>query len=201
MDEIVYKILVLGDSSVGKSSLMMRFADNYYEENNVSTIGIVSKKKDIIINNQKIILNIFDTSGQERYHSISKNYIRNSDGIIFVFDLTNGITFDNIKRWLMNCEDLIQDFQKIVVGNKLDLENREVDKERIEKFCGENNLKYFETSARNNINVGRIFKELAKLILDSKQKKNEEKYEKDKKIPKLTSFKKEKSKDQKRRCC
>ncbi len=200
MDEIVYKILLLGDSSVGKSSLMMRFADNYYEENNVSTIGIVSKKKDIIINNQKIILNIFDTSGQERYHSISKNYIRNSDGIIFVFDLTNGTTFDNIKRWLMNCEDLIQDFQKIVVGNKLDLENREVDKERIEKFCGENNLKYFETSARNNINVGRIFKELAKLILDSKQI-NKEKNEKNKKIPKLTTLTKEKFKDQKRRFC
>ena len=201
MDEIVYKILLLGDSSVGKSSLMMRFADNYYEENNVSTIGIVSKKKDIIINNQKIILNIFDTSGQERYHSISKNFLRNSDGIIFVFDLTNETTFDNIKRWLITCDEVIQDFQKIVVGNKLDLENREVDKERIEKFYGEKNLKYFETSARNNINVGRMFKELAKLILDSKQKKNEEKYEKDKKIPKLTSFKKEKSKDQKRRCC
>jgi len=201
MDEIVYKILLLGDSSVGKSSLMMRFADNYYEENNVSTIGVVSKKKDIIINNQKIILNIFDTSGQERYRSISTNFLRNSDGIIFVFDLTNGTTFDNIKRWLITCDEVIQDFQKIVVGNKLDLENREVDKERIEKFCEEKNLKYFETSARNNINVRRMFKELAKLILDSKQKKNEEKYEKVKKIPKLTSFKKEKSKDKKRRFC
>ena len=201
MDEIVYKILLLGDSSVGKSSLMMRFADNYYEENNVSTIGVVSKKKDIIINNQKIILNIFDTSGQERYRSISTNFLRNSDGIIFVFDLTNGTTFDNIKRWLITCDEVIQDFQKIVVGNKLDLENREIDKERIEKFCEEKNLKYFETSARNNINVRRMFKELAKLILDSKQKKNEEKYEKVKKIPKLTSFKKEKSKDKKRRFC
>ena len=200
MDEIVYKILLLGDSSVGKSSLMMRFADNYYEENNVSTIGIVSKKKDIIINNQKIILNIFDTSGQERYRSISTNFLRNSDGIIFVFDLTNGTTFDNIKRWLITCDEVIQDFQKIVVGNKLDLENREVDKERIEKFCGENNLKYFETSARNNINVGRIFKELAKLILDSKQI-NKEKNEKNKKIPKLTTLTKEKFKDQKRRFC
>ena len=181
--------------------LWMRFADNYYEENNVSTIGVVSKKKDIIINNQKIILNIFDTSGQERYRSISTNFLRNSDGIIFVFDLTNGTTFDNIKRWLITCDEVIQDFQKIVVGNKLDLENREVDKERIEKFCEEKNLKYFETSARNNINVRRMFKELAKLILDSKQKKNEEKYEKVKKIPKLTSFKKEKSKDKKRRFC
>ena len=200
MDEIVYKILLLGDSSVGKSSLMMRFADNYYEENNVSTIGVVSKKKDIIINNQKIILNIFDTSGQERYRSISTNFLRNSDGIIFVFDLTNGTTFDNIKRWLITCDEVIQDFQKIVVGNKLDLENREVDKERIEKFCEEKNLKYFETSARNNINVRRMFKELAKLILDSKQI-NKEKNEKNKKIPKLTTLTKEKFKDQKRRFC
>ena len=196
MDEIVYKILLLGDSIVGKSSLMIRYVDNFYEENNVSTIGIVSKKKDLIINNQKIILNIFDTCGQERYHSLAKNFLNNSDGIIFVFDLTNGTTFDGIKRWLITCDEQIQGFQKILVGNKLDLENREVDKERIEKFCQEKNLKYFETSARNNINVERIFKEIAKLILNSKQK-----IEKSNTITKLKSFKKDKSKDIKRRCC
>lgn len=206
MDEIVYKILLLGDSTVGKSSLMIRFTDNYYEENNVSTFGVDSKKKIIEINNQKIRLNIYDTCGQERYRSLAKNFLQNSNGIIFVFDLTNGTTFDNIERWLMTCDDVIGDFQKIVVGNKLDLENREIDKERAVKFCKEHNLKYFETSAKKDINVERIFKEIARLILDSKQKnekievkgKDKEK-ENSQKITKLTNKKDESKK--KKKCC
>ena len=106
----------------------------------------------------------------------------------------------------MTCDDVIGDFQKIVVGNKLDLENREIDKERAVKFCKEHNLKYFETSAKKDINVERIFKEIARLILDSKQKnekievkgKDKEK-ENSQKITKLTNKKDEPKK--KKKCC
>ena len=174
MNEIVFKLLLLGDSTVGKTSLMIRFCDNFYEENKVSNIGTIFKSKEIEINNQKIELNIYDTSGQERYRSLAKNYLRNANGIIFVFDLTNDNTFENITNWLNNCNDVINNYQKILVGNKLDLEDKQIDERRVEKFCSENNMKYFEASAKNGKNVEIIFKEIALLILDDKQKKEKE---------------------------
>ena len=175
MDEILYKILLLGDSDVGKSSLMIRFTDNFFEENNVSTIGIVSKRKKIKINNRKINLDIYDTSGQERYHSIAKNYIYNSNGIIFVFDLNKEKTFKSITNWLTTCDDIIKDYPKILVGNKLDLEDREIDAKIAEELCEKHKMKYYETSAKKDINVNKIFYEIARLILDSKQKEEKEK--------------------------
>ena len=170
MNEIKFNILILGDSCVGKTSLMFKFTDNFYEENQTSTIGIAYKDKAIKINNQKIILNIYDTSGQERYHSLTKSYLRNADGVIFVFDLTNEKTFENIQKWLITCDDVIENLNKIIVGNKLDLENREIDTERAEIFCEKYNMKYFETSAKRGTNVEKIFEEITRLILDNKQK-------------------------------
>lgn len=170
MNEIKFNILILGDSCVGKTSLMFKFTDNFYEENQTSTIGIAYKDKAIKINNQKIILNIYDTSGQERYHSLTKSYLRNADGLIFVFDLTKEKTFENIQKWLITCDEIIENFNKIIVGNKLDLENREIDTERAEIFCEKYNMKYFETSAKRGTNVEKIFEEITRLILDNKQK-------------------------------
>ena len=170
MNEIKFNILILGDSCVGKTSLMFKFTENFYEENQVSTIGIAYKDKAIKINNQKIILNIYDSSGQERYHSLTKSYLRNADGLIFVFDLTNEKTFENIQKWLITCDEIIENFNKIIVGNKLDLENREIDTERAEIFCEKYNMKYFETSAKRGTNVEKIFEEITRLILDNKQK-------------------------------
>ena len=208
MDEIAFNILLLGDSSVGKTSLMLRFSKDLYEDNKVSTIGLALETKNIEINSQKITLNIYDTSGQERYHSLAKSYLRKVDGIIFVFDLTSEKSFDNIIKWLTTCEDIIQDFQKIIVGNKMDLENREIDIERAENFSKKYKMKFFQTSAKNDINVERIFNEIAKLILESKQKikkievneiDKEKEDEKSQKNIKLTN-KKKKSKKKKKFC-
>ena len=174
MNEISVKIILLGDSSVGKSSLMLRFTDNIYEENKVSTIGVEFKNKYIKINNQKIKLIIYDTSGQERYHSLSKSFIRKAKGIIFVFDLTNEASFENINNWLMTSNDVIQNYKKILVGNKLDLNNGQIDTKRIEKFCEKHNMEYFEASAKKGTNVNKIFNEIARLILDIKQNKEKE---------------------------
>ena len=174
MNEISVKIILLGDSSVGKSSLMLRFTDNIYEENKVSTIGVEFKNKYIKINNQKIKLIIYDTSGQERYHSLSSSFIRKAKGIIFVFDLTNEASFENINNWLMTSNDVIQNYKKILVGNKLDLNDRQIDTKRIEKFCAKHNMEYFEASAKKGTNVDKIFNEIARLILDIKQNKEKE---------------------------
>ena len=97
MDEITLKILLLGDSSVGKNSLILKFTNKEFDENSYSTIGAEFKNKVIQIDNKQIKLNIFNTAGQEKYRSISKNLIRNVNGIIFVFDLSNIDSFQNIK--------------------------------------------------------------------------------------------------------
>ena len=204
MDEIKYKILLLGDSAVGKSSLMIRFTDNFFEINNVSTIGIASKIKKIKINNQKIKLDIYDTGGQERYHSIAQNYIRNANGIIFVFDLNQEKTFKNITNWLTTCDEVIKDYPKILVGNKLDLEDREIDTKEAEELCEKHKMKYFETSAKKDINVEKIFYEIARLILDSKQKEeNEKENEKENELSiqnSIITIKNNKEK-KKKKCC
>ena len=173
MDEITLKILLLGDSSVGKSSLMLRFTDNTFEENFGSTIGAEFKNKDIQINDEKIKLHILDTAGQERYRSVAKNFIRKVGGIIFVFDLSNNDSFENIKDWLMTADDANNNYQKILVGNKLDIPERKIDKERAEKFSKKYNMKYFETSAKEGTNVELIFKEIAELILSNKPEKED----------------------------
>ena len=168
MDEIIFRVLLLGDSNVGKTSLMIRFTDNSFEENSASTIGIEFKNKEIELNEKKIKLNILDTAGQEKYLSVAKNFIRNGDGIIFTFDLTNEKSFKSIKNWLMTSEEVNQGFQKILVGNKFDLSDKKVNKETAEKFCEKYQMKYFEVSAKNGTNVELIFREIAQFILANK---------------------------------
>ena len=170
-DEIIIKVLLLGDSNVGKTSLMIRFTDEIFEDNSASTIGVEFKNKIIELNGKKIKLHILDTAGQEKYLSVAKNFIRNVDGIIFTFDLTQKITFENIKTWLMTSDEITQGYQKILVGNKSDLPDKEIDKEKAENFGKKYEMKYFETSAKDGTNVEIIFKEIAQLILENKSAK------------------------------
>ena len=114
-----------------------------------------------------------DTAGQEKYRSITKNFIRNADGIIFVFDLSDKDSFKNIKDWLITTDEVKNNFQKILVGNKLDLPKREIEKEIAEKYSENHGMNYFETSAKDGTNVELIFKEIAGLILSKKSEKIE----------------------------
>ena len=172
-DEIVIKVLLLGDSNVGKTSLMLRYTDDIFEENAASTIGVEFKNKKIELNGKKIKLHILDTAGQEKYRSVSKNFIRSGDGIIFTFDLTEEKTFKSIKDWLITSEEINQGFQKILVGNKLDLPNKKINKEIVDKFYERNKIKmeYFEVSAKDGKNVEQIFREITQLILANKSEK------------------------------
>ena len=169
MSGICLKILLCGDSSVGKTTLLLRYVDDKFTETHMTTIGVENKDKLINIKGKEINLQIWDTSGQERFQSITKNFFRNADGIIFVFDITKEDSFEHIKNWLTNSEDCKKDFKKILVGNKLDLEEeREVNKERMEKFAEKSNMKCFEISAKRGVNVELIFREIAELILANK---------------------------------
>ena len=169
MSGINLKILLVGDSAVGKTTLILKYVDGKFSDSHITTIGFEYKDKEITVNDRKINLQIWDTSGQERYRSITKNFYRNAHGILFVFDVTNQTSFDHLKDWLNSSNECDIDFKKIIVGNKIDLNGRVVNKETMEFFAEKNQIKKsYETSAKDGTNVDLIFKEMAELILANK---------------------------------
>ena len=169
--DITLKILLIGDSYVGKTSLLLQYIERECPENHMATIGVEFRDKIIQIDNKKVKLQVWDTSGQERYRSITKNFYRNADGVMFVCDVTKEKTFDNIKNWLIDSEQNANNsnFKKILVGNKIDLkEERAIDTEQLQNFANKKEMNFYETSAKDGTNVDHIFTELAKLILEDK---------------------------------
>ena len=163
-----FRICVIGDANVGKTSLLTRYCDNVFKENYNNTIGVdfrvVSLKyKDILAK-----VHIWDTAGQERFKSISMNYFRSSHGFIFIYDITNKNSFNNINKWI----DLAVSNNRIsvvnfLVGNKNDMEeNREVSVEEAKEFANLRRLFFLETSAKNNSNVEKAFEYLAFKLID-----------------------------------
>ena len=147
-----YKIILVGDASVGKTNLLTQYVDEKFTENNISTVGIEFKNKIIELKNgMKIRLQIWDTSGQEKFMSLTKNYFRGCNLALFVFDVTNKASFDDIQMWLNSFKDVNGEKSKrVLIGNKIDLKNRVVEKEEAENFAKENDLQYFEISVKEN---------------------------------------------------
>lgn len=170
-DQINLKILILGDSSVGKTSLLLKYTDGYFPTIYVATIGVEYKIKKITINNININLQIWDTAGQERFRSITQSFIKGADGILYVYDITQKKTFDDLKTWISQSEESAEGFKKIIVGNKVDLEDeRVISKEKLQKFCDDRNIQGFEVSAKIGKNLCECFEALAKLIVGDKTK-------------------------------
>ena len=169
--DITLKLLILGDSNVGKTSLLLTYVDNYFPDSHVATIGIDYKIKEVDINGLKLKLQIWDTSGQERFRSMTHNFLKNANGIAFVYDITNKKSFEGVKNWIKDAENNGNGFEKILIGNKIDLEGkREVSHDYAEKYANKKKIKTFETSAKTNINVNEPFDYLAKLIIKDKTK-------------------------------
>ena len=169
MTEISVKILIVGDSSVGKTSLLLQYTDNVYPIEHIATVGIEYKIKIIQYRNFKIKLQIWDTAGQERFHSITNNFFHNADGVLFVYDITNLKSFRGAKNWIWEAKQVGNFFQKILIGNKLDLEKqREVPLKELKDFCKEENIEFFETSVKNNINLNQAFNKMVALIFKDK---------------------------------
>ena len=147
-----YKLILIGDSTVGKTNLLTQYVDEKFSPNNISTIGIEFKNKIIELKDgRKFRLQIWDTSGQEKFMSLTKNYFRGCNAALFVFDVTNHTSFDNIPKWLDLYKDVNGENSKIVlIGNKIDLGDREVDEKEAEDFAKERDLQYFELSAKEN---------------------------------------------------
>ena len=171
MSEITFKILVLGDSNVGKTSLLLSYVDNFFPESHIATIGVEYKLKSITVKNIDVKLQLWDTSGQERFRSITSNFLRNADGIIFVYDITNKKSFDGLKGWIRDAENVGGGFEKIIIGNKSDLEGkRQVSLEVLEKYGEKKKMRFFETSAKMDVNVKQSFDTIASLIVGNKTK-------------------------------
>ena len=158
----VYKVLLLGDSTVGKTCFLMRYTDNTFQEIHMSTIGLDYRLKTMTLNSGKQVkVQIWDTAGQDRFRAITKNYYKGAHGIILIYDVTNQITFDNVTNWITQIKEEASDKVTIfLVGNKIDDEkNRKVETEEGKKLAEEFKLKFYETSAKIGTNVETTFKD------------------------------------------
>ncbi|XP_067936571.1 ras-related protein Rab-10-like [Watersipora subatra] len=166
--DLLFKLLLIGDSGVGKTCLLFRFSDDAFNTTFISTIGIDFKIKTVELGGKKIKLQIWDTAGQERFHTITTSYYRGAMGIILVYDITNQRSFDNITKWLRNIDEHAnEDVEKMILGNKCDMEDkRQVSHERGMMVAKEHSIPFLETSAKSNVNVEQAFLKLAQAILD-----------------------------------
>ena len=166
--EPLYKILLLGDSSVGKTCFFMRYIQNTFQETHLSTIGLESKTKDVNLDDGRTIkIQLWDTAGQERFHSITKNYYKTAHGIILIYDVTQRFTYDNIKNWVKQIrEEVSPKVTIILVANKIDVDKRAVDKEEGEKIAQECGIPYFECSAKTGENIDSTFNEVVKKTVE-----------------------------------
>ena len=172
LDEIRLNILLIGDSTSGKTQLLLRYVDEFFPEMHLATIGVEFKCKKIKLNDININLQIWDSVGQERFRSISKNLIINSNGLIFVYDITNKSSFSLIKDIYKNIKDIKPENVKvIIVGNNKEMENeRQVSKDMVKSFCEKHNIESIEVSSRLGTNVSKCFETLTKLIIGNKSK-------------------------------
>ena len=150
-------LLVIGDSTVGKTSILSRYTKGVFNANFLATIGLDYFSKDEVINNKTVRIKIWDTAGVNKFHSLVKGFFRNAQGIMVVYDVTNIETYENVKYWTQSIKtQLGNDINKIaviIIGNKIDCKEREVNKEEANIYCSELGYPYFETSAKTGENI------------------------------------------------
>ncbi|KAL7264997.1 hypothetical protein ACSBR1_002863 [Camellia fascicularis] len=165
--DYLIKLLLFGDSGVGKSCLLLRFSDDSFTTSFITTIGIDFKLRTIELDGKRIKLQIWDTAGQERFRTITTAYYRGAMGILLVYDVTDESSFNNIKNWINNIEQHASDnVNKMLVGNKADMDEskRAVPTSWGQALADEYGIKFFETSAKTNLNVEQVFFSIARDI-------------------------------------
>ena len=173
--DYIFKVLLLGNSDVGKSSIILRYVEQTWSDIFVPTIGVDFKVKTLQINKKNVKMQIWDTAGQERFRTVVSSYFKGSHGIFIIYDITNRESFKNLENWLGEIEKNASDkVLKILIGNKCDLEQeREIQFEEGQAFANRNGMQFVETSAKNNTNINEAFEALAKLMI---QFSNENKF-------------------------
>ena len=170
--ETLYKVLVIGDTSVGKTSFIMRYADNIFQESYIATIGMDYKLKNINLENGKLVkLQIWDTAGQEKFHSITKSFYKGANGIILIYSVIDNNSLNNVKKWMESIKAQVpDDVAVILVGNKRDDEEmRQVTAEQGEDMAENYKLPFFECSAKTGDNLDAAFDKLVKMMLEISQ--------------------------------
>ena len=202
--ELNYKLLFLGDTSVGKTSLLLRYTEDKFDSS-LPTLGVDVKYKYLTYENKKIRLDIWDTAGQERFRGIAKNYFRGANGIIFVFDISNKDTFNKLKVWMSDAkQNMRPGTEMVIAANKIDLEKkRAVSKETIEEFGEKNNIKIFNTSAKTGEGVGEVITDLVSKLYNNKSIGNieeDDEYSQRRNSVMLDEKKHENNKENKNKC-
>ena len=194
-NKIDIKIITLGDSHVGKSSLIIRYIENNFSQTYITTMGFDLKIKQITLKDgTEAQLMIFDTAGQERFKSLAQSYVKKADGILFVYDISERETFQSVESWMENAEYMNEKLPSILIGNKSDLNNdRQVSFEEGKKKAEEYEFPFYETSCKTGENVEKCFIELAELVYGKAGKKPSKKSGQE--------LKRTKSKSKKKRCC
>ncbi|ETE69393.1 Ras-related protein Rab-3D [Ophiophagus hannah] len=166
--DYMFKLLIIGNSSVGKTSFLFRYADDSFTSDFVSTVGIDFKVKTVYRNEKRVKLQIWDTAGQERYRTITTAYYRGAMGFLLMYDISNQESFNAVQDWATQIKTYSWDnAQVILVGNKCDLEdNRVIPTEDGKRLADELGLEFFEASAKDNINVKQVFERLVDIICE-----------------------------------
>ncbi|AYV78944.1 MAG: Ras-related protein Rab-1A, partial [Edafosvirus sp.] len=167
--------VIVGDSGVGKSCILLRFTDNNFNESFISTIGVDFRMRTLTIDNQIVKFQIWDTAGQERFKTITTAYYRGSDGIIFVYDVTSPDSFNNIQQWIEDVTHQVgPNITKLLIGNKADLfELRQVKDVDAQNYADKLGILFIETSAKTSTNIDNAFITIASELLKRKKIKSE----------------------------
>ena len=169
-------LITLGDGQVGKTSLILRYTNDYFGNNYIATIGFDYKfKNEKLKNGEEITVKIFDTAGQEKYRSLAANFLKKADGIILVYDITYKISFENLNKWLKDINENAKGLPIVLIGNKTDLEeNREVSKEEGNEFAKKINeeIEFYEASCKTGENIKEAIRFLVEKIYKKYQGKN-----------------------------
>ena len=177
----IIKILTLGDTLVGKSSIVLRFSDNRFDDNQLATIGIDYKTKYIKVKDASVKVLLWDTAGQEKFRNIARQYYKGANGVLLIYDVCDRKTYERIGFWMdeLKQNNEIEQLYIILVGNKIDLEEkRVVTREEAEKYAEDNNINYIEVSAKTGEGILDLFNEVTKGTMDkvfNDQDNNEDK--------------------------
>ena len=198
--DFIFKVLLLGNSDVGKSSLILRYVDQVWSDTFVPTIGVDFKVKTLELQNKQIKMQIWDTAGQERFRNVISSYFRGAHGILLIYDVTNRDSFKNLESWLIEIEkNASENVLKILIGNKNDLvDDKEIKTEEGQAFANRNGMQFIETSAKENTNVTEAFECLAKLMMEFNSEKKAPTTKNDKKALSASAGKDLKTK---KKCC
>jgi len=170
------RLLIIGDSFVGKTSFLSRYAKGTFNLTYLATAGFEFFTKDDEIDNKNVRIELWDTSGYEKFHSLTASSFGNAEGIMVMFDVTNPTSFENIRNWTESIKTHLSseynNIPVIIIGNKIDILEREIKTEEARKYCKDLGFKYYETSAKTGENVNDTIRNLVREVLKKKVRKN-----------------------------